>query len=90
MCDVYDALRTKRPYRDAWPVVRVLPYIEGRTGLEFDPEYVNSFIAMMRKWESQVAVVADERAPLPASPPMAPPAPDATPPSTEPGVSQGD
>jgi putative nucleotidyltransferase with HDIG domain len=67
VCDVYDALRTKRPYRDAWPVEQVLPYIEGRSGLEFDPEYVRAFIAMMRKWESQVAVMADERAPLPAS-----------------------
>jgi putative nucleotidyltransferase with HDIG domain len=66
VCDVYDALRTKRPYRDAWPVEQVLPYIEGRSGLEFDPEYVRAFIAMMRKWESQVAVIADERAPLPA------------------------
>jgi putative nucleotidyltransferase with HDIG domain len=69
VCDVYDALRTKRPYRDAWPVEQVLPYIEGRSGLEFDPEYVRAFIAMMRKWESQVAVMADERAPLPASAP---------------------
>lgn len=72
VCDVYDALRTKRPYRDAWPVEQVLPYIEGRAGLEFDPEYVRAFIAMMRKWESQVAVIADERAPLPASAPSAP------------------
>ncbi|HKE91133.1 MAG TPA: HD domain-containing phosphohydrolase [Gemmatimonadales bacterium] len=61
VCDVYDALRTRRPYRDAWPVEQVLPYIEGRAGMEFDPKYVRAFIEMMRKWESQVAVVADER-----------------------------
>ncbi len=67
VCDVYDALRTRRPYREAWPVERVLPYIEGRSGLEFDPDYVREFIAMMRKWESQVAVIADERAALPTS-----------------------
>jgi putative nucleotidyltransferase with HDIG domain len=73
VCDVYDALRTKRPYRDAWPVEQVLPYIEGRAGLEFDPEYVRAFIAMMRKWESQLAVMADERAPLPASAPASVP-----------------
>jgi putative nucleotidyltransferase with HDIG domain len=66
VCDVYDALRTRRPYRDAWAVEQVLPYIEGRAGLEFDPHYVQAFIAMMRKWESQVAIVSDERAPLPA------------------------
>jgi putative nucleotidyltransferase with HDIG domain len=68
VCDVYDALRTRRPYRDAWPVEQVLPYIEGRAGLEFDPRYVRAFIAMMRKWESQVAVIDDERAFLPVSP----------------------
>lgn len=62
VCDVYDALRTRRPYRDAWPVEQALPYIEGRAGLEFDPYYVRAFISMMRKWEAQVAVVADERA----------------------------
>jgi len=67
VCDVYDALRTRRPYREAWSVERVLPYIEGRSGLEFDPDYVSAFIAMMRKWESQVAVISDERAALPAS-----------------------
>ena len=67
VCDVYDALRTRRPYREAWPVERVLPYIEGRSGLEFDPDYVKEFIAMMRKWESQVAVIEDERAALPTS-----------------------
>ncbi len=76
VCDVYDALRTKRPYREAWPVEQVLPYIEGRSGLEFDPEYVRAFIAMMRKWESQVAVIADERTPLPASAPAPTPAPE--------------
>lgn len=67
VCDVYDALRTTRPYREAWPVERVLPYLEGRAGLEFDPIYVHAFITMMRKWESHVAVIDDERSPLPTS-----------------------
>jgi putative two-component system response regulator len=67
VCDVYDALRTRRPYRDAWPVEQVLPYIEGRAGLEFDPDYVAAFISMMRKWEAQVAVVSDENTALSAT-----------------------
>jgi putative nucleotidyltransferase with HDIG domain len=100
VCDVYDALRTKRPYRDAWPVEQVLPYIEGRAGMEFDPDYVRAFIEMMRKWESQVALIADERAPLPASvaaavagasnPAPTPAATDAPIPASEPGVSSGE
>jgi putative nucleotidyltransferase with HDIG domain len=97
VCDVYDALRTRRPYREAWPVERVLPYIEGRAGLEFDPDYVRAFISMMRKWESQVALIADERAPLPTSvaaavagasnPAPTPASTDAPIPASGPGVS---
>ncbi|HKR56972.1 MAG TPA: HD domain-containing phosphohydrolase [Gemmatimonadales bacterium] len=64
VCDVYDALRTNRPYRDAWEAEKILPYLEGRAGMEFDPEVVTAFIAMMRKWEPRVAVMQDEQAPV--------------------------
>ena len=58
VCDVYDALRTKRPYRDAWEPERTLEYIEGKAGAEFDPELVRAFGAMMRRWERRPAVLA--------------------------------
>jgi len=74
VCDVYDALRTRRPYRDAWPLERVLAYLDEESGKEFDPELVKSFTGMMRKWDSQVAVLTDEKTALPA-PGSAPPAP---------------
>lgn len=64
VCDVYDALRTTRPYRDAWPQDRTVAYLEGRSGVEFDPELVGAFIRMMRQLETQLAVMRDERAPL--------------------------
>ena len=32
---------------------------------EFDPELVKAFTGMMRKWDSQVAVLTDEKAALP-------------------------
>ena len=54
VCDVYDALRTKRPYRDAWEAQRVLTYIEERAGTEFEPEIAASFVKMMRKLESGI------------------------------------
>ncbi len=54
VCDVYDALRTKRPYRDAWDAKRVMTYIEERAGTEFEPEASAAFIAMMRKVEGGI------------------------------------
>ncbi len=67
VCDVYDALRTRRPYRDAWEFERVLGYLGERSGLEFDAELVSSFTRMMRQWEPQVAVLPDEQTPVPTS-----------------------
>ena len=54
VCDVYDALRTKRPYRDAWEAERVLTYIEERAGTEFEPEIAMAFVRMMRKLEGGI------------------------------------
>lgn len=55
VCDVYDALRTKRPYRDAWEPEKTMAYIEERAGTEFSPEIARAFIGMMKKWERRVA-----------------------------------
>jgi putative nucleotidyltransferase with HDIG domain len=57
ICDVYDALRTNRPYRQAWDSERALAFIEGRAGIEFDPAIARSFTGMMRKWDRRVAMV---------------------------------
>jgi putative nucleotidyltransferase with HDIG domain len=56
VCDVYDALRTKRPYRDAWSSTEALTYIQGRAGSEFDPAMVAGFIEMMRRWDDRIAL----------------------------------
>ena len=58
VCDVYDALRTKRPYRDAWESERALGYIEEKAGIEFDPDIVKAFTQMMRQWDKRVVGVA--------------------------------
>lgn len=64
VCDVYDALRTNRPYRDAWEANRVLGYLEERSGTEFDPEYAGAFVRMMREWEPRIAALRpDEKIP---------------------------
>ena len=66
VCDVYDALRTHRPYREAWSQEKALLYLQDRAATEFDPEMVMGFVRMMRQWEPQLAVMTDERAAVPA------------------------
>jgi putative nucleotidyltransferase with HDIG domain len=68
VCDVYDALRTRRPYREAWSFEKTLGYLEERSGIEFDPELCTAFVRMMKQWEGQVAVLPDVAAPLAAAP----------------------
>lgn len=55
VCDVFDALRTHRPYRDAWPQKKVLDYMEAGIGTEFDGHLARAFVSMMRTWEGRVA-----------------------------------
>lgn len=59
VCDVYDALRTKRPYRDAWEAERVLSYITERAGTEFDAMIADTFVRMMRSLETRVTRVTE-------------------------------
>lgn len=58
VCDVYDALRTNRPYREAWEPERVLKQIEQGAGPDFDLEAATAFIGMMKQWEAREAVLA--------------------------------
>lgn len=76
VCDVYDALRTHRPYREAWSSERVLGYVEERAGTEFDPDVARAFVRMMRQWEPRFAELHDKAAPVRPPPEPAPgPAP---------------
>ena len=72
VCDVYDALRTHRPYREAWASDAVLRYIEERAGTEFDPGVAHAFVRMMRQWEHRFAELESERAPVRAPDPPSP------------------
>ena len=47
LVDVWDALTSDRPYRDAWEVPRVLEYIQNQSGSHFDPRVVSAFIQLM-------------------------------------------
>lgn len=43
VADVYDALISKRVYKDAWQEDRVLEYMKQSSGSHFDPEVVDAF-----------------------------------------------
>lgn len=46
VADVWDALRSDRPYRDAWSEDEALRYIREQSGKHFDPAVVEVFLGM--------------------------------------------
>ncbi|GGO87202.1 two-component system response regulator [Marinobacterium nitratireducens] len=44
IADVFDALTTKRPYKDAWPVERAVSLLQEEAGSHFDPGLVPHFV----------------------------------------------
>lgn len=44
--DVWDALSSDRPYREAWPLENVMEYIQEQAGKHFDPEIVGIFLEL--------------------------------------------
>ncbi len=45
--DVFDALTSDRPYREAWPVERAREFILEGSGTHFDPKVVEAFFELM-------------------------------------------
>ena len=43
--DVWDALTSDRPYRQAWSNEQVVEYIRANNGLHFDPKVVEVFLS---------------------------------------------
>ena len=48
--DVFDALTSDRPYRDGWPVDKVLSHIQTGSGTHFDPEVVDVFMRVIQEY----------------------------------------
>lgn len=59
--DVWDALRSDRPYRKAWSEEQTLKFIEEQAGKHFDPEVVKVFLQIERDtrsdWELDPEVI---------------------------------
>ena len=46
--DVYDALTSDRPYRDAWSHDDTVEYLREQAGVQFDPEVVATFLELIQ------------------------------------------
>lgn len=47
LCDVFDALTSWRPYKEAWPVDAAVEEIKKGTGTQFDPFVVEKFLTII-------------------------------------------
>ncbi len=62
VADVYDALITRRPYKEPWPGEQAVGYIRERAGTQFDPAVVRAFLTLHQNGQLAVAP-AKQRAP---------------------------
>lgn len=49
ICDVFDALTSARPYKEAWSYEQAIDYIRDQSGAHFDPELTQHFLAILPK-----------------------------------------
>ena len=49
VADVFDALTSTRPYKDAWPLSDAIEEIQQQSGQQFDPRVVEAFLAVLRR-----------------------------------------
>lgn len=52
--DVWDALRSDRPYRDGWTDADVIDYISSESGKHFDPKVVDAFLEVIGEQATSV------------------------------------
>lgn len=52
ICDAFDAMRSKRPYREALPLEHAVAEIKKGAGTQFDPELAKVFVidVLGEKW----------------------------------------
>lgn len=52
LCDVYDALRSKRPYKEPWSHEDTVKHIVGSAGTHFDPDLISVFISLKDRFQN--------------------------------------
>ncbi|MDF2904914.1 MAG: hypothetical protein K0R34_235 [Herbinix sp.] len=56
LVDVFDALATKRVYKEKWPPKEITDYIHSQCGIKFDPNIVEIFFAHIEEIENIINV----------------------------------
>jgi HD-GYP domain-containing protein (c-di-GMP phosphodiesterase class II) len=63
VCDVFDALLSPRPYKDAWPLRDVIKELASLRGTHLDPTLVDAFLPLAAdlhgEWFGETALPAD-------------------------------
>lgn len=60
VADVYDALRSRRPYKDSWSKSEVVAYFEEESGKMFDPSIVDKLLLYIEEIEKIRVTYSDE------------------------------
>ena len=60
MADVYDALSSKRSYKDSWTEEDILEELKKMSGKKFDPEIAKAFFEVLDRIQAIKAHLADE------------------------------
>ncbi len=70
ICDVFDALISKRPYKPAWPVDKIKLHMEEQKSRHFDPvlatlflEHFSDFVAISQHWYGMASKYRERRFP---------------------------
>ncbi|HYD68934.1 HD domain-containing phosphohydrolase [Azospirillum sp.] len=70
LADVFDALTSVRPYKEAWPVERARAYVLAESGAHFDPACVEAFRARWPEIREVAARYSANAAPVPVRAPV--------------------
>ncbi len=70
VADVFDALTTRRPYKEAMPLAAARQYLQDKKGHEFDPACVDAFLS---RWDEVAAIARPMSAPAAAQAKIAAP-----------------
>jgi putative two-component system response regulator len=61
ICDVFDALRSRRVYKGSWPLEEAVAELAAQRGRHFDPTLVDTFLALVPNLGPDLLQLADAR-----------------------------